>query len=147
MMLFLTACSAQFGPICRLFAGARFLQRSQKHYRDINIKCQSGIPPAGKGHGGLAEKEAVGISAEIEQEDGSVMAIDVQAPAVICAGNAIATPVLLLKSGIDGRGQVGAHLHAHPIAGVRAVFPEVSWGLIPRLHAQCFDCAGSLGLA
>ena len=87
---------------------------------------------AGKGHAGLAAHKATGITAEIEQGDGTIRRLDIQAPAVILAGNAIATPALMLKSGIEGRGQVGAHLQCHPIAGVRGVFPEVSCGVVHR---------------
>lgn len=132
MMTFLTACSAvkKLQAIYRL--GTYLFGRPW----DAMMTCKLWVPFAGKGVGGLAEKEAIGVSAEIEQEDGKVRDIDVQAPAVLCAGNAIATPALLLKSGIDGRGQVGAHLQAHPIAAIRGVFPEVSCRFILRLHAH-----------
>lgn len=122
------------------------VNQCQENPSGYSIKRKIGVLSAGKGLAGLAEKEADGISAEIEREDGTVIGLDVQAPAVVCAGNAIATPVLLLKSGIDGRGQVGAHLAAHPIAGVRAVFPEVSCRIISSQYAQCLWHAEYLGL-
>ncbi|KAK9833904.1 hypothetical protein WJX74_009498 [Apatococcus lobatus] len=96
---------------------------------DAGAKLMSGIKATQintepcRGHAGLAERKAVGISVEIEQADGTVRAMDIRAPAVICAGNAIATPALMLASGIEGRGQVGAHLQCHPITQVRGVFP------------------------
>ena len=47
----------------------------------------------------------------------------VKARAVICAGGAIGTPELLLRSGLGGE-HVGRHLHVHPAAWIGAHYEE-----------------------
>ncbi len=43
--------------------------------------------------------------------------------AVVCAGGALGTPELLLRSGIDGP-DLGRHLHVHPAAWIGALYEE-----------------------
>ena len=57
-----------------------------------------------------------------------------QRPVVLCAGNALNTPCLLLRSGIHCNGQVGNHLQCHPIAFAVGTCPQVSSPACPFLR-------------
>jgi choline dehydrogenase-like flavoprotein len=52
-------------------------------------------------------------------------AVDVQADTVVLAAGCMATPVILQKSGLEGRGGwVGRELQLHPGLAIMAIFPE-----------------------
>jgi choline dehydrogenase-like flavoprotein len=69
----------------------------------------------------LEGRRAVGVDATAT--DGRT--IRVRARAVVLAGGAIPTPLLLLKQGLcNGSDQVGRNLTAHPSSGFAAIFPE-----------------------
>lgn len=74
----------------------------------------------------------------------------VRAPRVVLAAGALNTPALLLRSGVNGGGQVGATLYAHLSGGVVGCMEEVvdpwvgatqGWGAIvddiPGLKLEC----------
>ncbi|MBV9945373.1 MAG: GMC family oxidoreductase, partial [Myxococcales bacterium] len=66
-----------------------------------------------------------GRAVGIEGLSGGGRAIRIRARAVILAGGAIPTPLLLLKQGLGNRsGQVGKNLSIHPSTGFSAIFDE-----------------------
>jgi choline dehydrogenase-like flavoprotein len=79
---------------------------------------------------------AVGIRARIA----GGKAFDVRARAVVLAGGAIPTPLLLLSQGIANRsGQVGRNLSTHPATGVSALFGESIRAYNAAPQGYCVD--------
>jgi choline dehydrogenase-like flavoprotein len=73
----------------------------------------------------LEGRRAVGVDAVARNG----RELSVRARAVVLAGGAIPTPLLLLKQGIcNGSDQVGRNLTAHPSSGFAAIFPEAIRG-------------------
>lgn len=69
--------------------------------------------------------------------------VSVRAPIVVAAAGALHTPALLLRSGLDGGGRVGANLRLHPCTVVIGTFSK-AWGsltcaLIVRCACACTD--------
>ena len=85
-------------------------------------------------------QRATGVLAVAGPADAPVR-IRFAAPVVVCACNALNTPCLLLRSGIHGNKQVGAHLQCHPIAFAVGTFPQVGShqsSCFPA-HQACLD--------
>jgi choline dehydrogenase-like flavoprotein len=70
----------------------------------------------------------------------------VRAGRVVVAAGALATPVLLARSGLAGRGShVGRHLHVHPAVRVLALLAErvAAWEGVPQAwHVSEFEAEG-----
>jgi choline dehydrogenase-like flavoprotein len=88
---------------------------------------------------------AVGVQASLLDEREQRRAnLTVLAPVVVVAAGTIHTPVLLRRSGLQGRsGQLGRNLRIHPALGVAGAFPEdvSSWKgtLQPYFVDELFD--------
>ena len=88
---------------------------------------------------------AVGVEASLLDDDERKRAkLTVHADAVVVAAGTIHTPVVLKRSGLEGRsGQAGRNLRIHPAVGVAGAFPEdvSSWKgtLQPYFVDQLFD--------
>ena len=81
---------------------------------------------------------AVGVRGVIRTAEGE-REVRVDAPVVVVAAGALATPVLLLGSGIGGPA-VGADLHVHPSYFMSGVFDEVVEGWAGQiLTSVCHD--------
>jgi choline dehydrogenase-like flavoprotein len=74
-----------------------------------------------------AGERAVGVSGQVVDIDGWVRrgAFTVHAPLVVMAPGVMATPCILIRSGINPGGRVGATLNMHLTGGVVAIMDEV----------------------
>lgn len=85
-----------------------------------------------------ADGRALGVRAVVRSADGD-HEIVVEAPIVVVAGGALASPTLLLASGLGGPA-VGHNLHVHPSYFVSGVFDEVVKGWAGQiLTSVCHD--------
>jgi len=96
----------------------------------------------------LAGGRATGISVALVDDAGrrTGRRLRVRAERVVVAAGALATPVLLARSGLAGRGShVGRHLHVHPAVRVLAVLAErvAAWEGVPQAwHVAEFEAEG-----
>jgi choline dehydrogenase-like flavoprotein len=91
---------------------------------------------------------AAGVIAALVDDEGrrTGAALRVRADRVVVAAGALATPVLLARSGLGGRGShVGRHLHVHPAVRVLATLGErvAAWEGVPQAwHVAEFEPEG-----
>jgi len=86
-----------------------------------------------------------GAAAGVVAAIGAGRRLRVRAPRVVIAAGALATPVLLAKSGLGGGGHVGRHLHVHPAVRVLALLEEriAAWEGVPQAwHVAEFESEG-----
>lgn len=95
---------------------------------------------------------AVGVEGRIVDPDGfgTVGKFRVRAPKIVIAAGAFHTPVILLRSGITGRGRVGATLFSHIGGGMVGIMDEViepwtgatqGWGAMSdEIRGMKYEC-------
>jgi choline dehydrogenase-like flavoprotein len=93
-----------------------------------------------------ADGAATGVTAALVDDAGrrTGKRLRVRAPRVVVAAGALATPVLLAKSGLGG-GHVGRHLHIHPAVRVLALLDRriAAWEGVPQAwHVAEFEADG-----
>ena len=71
----------------------------------------------------VRDGRAAGVTATVRGEDGSELALTVEAPVVVVAAGGLESPALLLRSGIGGPA-VGRHLRLHPTYFVSGLYDE-----------------------
>jgi long-chain-alcohol oxidase len=71
----------------------------------------------------VEQGRAVGVEGSARGADGRMYRVTVRAHVVIAAAGSIATPALLLRSGLKNP-HIGRNLHLHPVSAVIGVFPD-----------------------
>lgn len=66
---------------------------------------------------------AVGVEAQVTDDDGNYHRLEVRARTVVVAAGALHTPVLLKKSGLSNE-HIGQHLYLHPVTFAYGLFQE-----------------------
>ena len=92
-------------------AGARFMEGFEVH--EITFAE----------HSAGAERKVSGVSGACTSRDGVKREVLIKAPRVIVSAGTLASPLLLLRSGLTNP-HIGRHLHLHPVSFLGAVWDQ-----------------------